>query len=141
MFTWGEDGGGGKGEGLSGVSEALRGVAVGLDILGRCADVGPEGAGHKNAGDLVLLFLCAPVGGDDGFVSFFGNEGENIGVEKLEPAEGGVSVFGIVEASDESLFASDGSGTGVFGEPAGGEGLLLCFGAEKGSGPRTGATV
>ncbi len=140
-FAWREHGDGGEGEGVAGVAEASGGVAMGLDILGRGADVGPEGAGDEDAGDAVAGALGAAVGVDEGVKALGGDEGEDARIEELEAAEGGVVGGGGMEVADESVFAVDGFGTGVAGEPAGGEGFLLPPGAKQRGGIEIGDDI
>lgn len=123
------------------MAEPLGSVAVGLDILDGGTDVGPAGTGNEDAGNAMSLLLRALVGGDDRIEAVLGDEREDAFIEKLQAAEGGMSVDAVVEAPDDAFFAADGSGTGVLGEPAGGEGVLLLPGAQEGGGIEIGDDV
>ena len=131
LFAERQDGGGGEGEILAGAAEAPGGIAVGLDVLGGRADVGPERAGDEDAGDAVAPGLRAAVGGDERVEAFRRDEREDARIEQLQAAERGVVRGGIVEVADDAVLAADGLGAGVRGQPAGGEGLLFLPGAEQ----------
>lgn len=141
LFAGSENGGGGECEGFARSTEALGGVAVGLDILGGSANVGPERTRNENSSDAMPFFLGALVGGDDRVEAVRGDERKDALIEELQAAEGGVSLPRIVEVADDAFFASNGSGAGLFGEPAGGERALRMPGAEKGEGIEIGDDV
>ena len=121
LFARGENGGGREREGRVGTSDPAGDVAVGLQVLGRGADVGPERARDEDCGDGVAPGLGAAICVDDRIESGGRDETEDAAVEEVEAAESGMAAVGIVEVADEAVFAQDGFRAGVFGEPAGGK--------------------